>query len=56
MSKISTWLSRQIGSLMLATAKVEQNALSQEGQSLGTEASKFQRHSQGTLADDLVKC
>ena len=54
MSKISTWLSRQIGSLMLATAKVEQNALSQEGQSLGTEASKFQRHSQGTLADDLV--
>ena len=54
MSKISTWLNRQIGSLMLATAKVEQNALSQEGQSLGTEASKFQRHSQGTLADDLV--
>jgi len=54
MSKVSTWLSRQIGSLMLATAKVEQNALSQEGQSLGTEASKFQRHSQGTLADDLV--
>lgn len=54
MSKISKWLSRQIGSLMLATAKVEQNALSQEGQSLGTEASKFQRHSQGTLADDLV--
>ena len=54
MSKISKWLSRQIGSLMLATAKVEQNALSQEGQSLGTETSKFQRHSQGTLADDLV--
>lgn len=54
MSKISKWLSKQIGALMLATAKVEQNALSQEGQSLGNEASKFQRHSQGTLADDLV--
>lgn len=54
MSKISKWLSRQIGSLMLATAKVEQNALSQEGQALGTESSKFQRHTQGTLADDLV--
>lgn len=54
MGKISKWLSRQIGSIMLATAKVEQNALSQEGQALGNESSKFQRHSQGTLADDLV--
>ncbi len=53
MSKISKWLSKQIGALMLATAKVEQNALSQEGQSLGQESGKFQRHSQGTLADDL---
>lgn len=53
MSKISKWLNRQIGAVMLATAKVEQNALSQEGQSLSAENGKFQRHSQGTLADDL---
>ena len=53
MSKISKWLNRQIGAVMLATAKVEQNALSQEGQSLSAENGKFQRHTQGTLADDL---
>ena len=53
MSKISKWLSKQIGALMLATAKVEQNALGQEGQTLSTENGKFQRHTQGTLADDL---
>ena len=53
MSKISKWLSKQIGALMLATAKVEQNALGQEGQTLSTENGKFQRYTQGTLADDL---
>lgn len=54
MGKFSKWLNKHIGSFMLATAKVEQNALSQEGETLSNNSGKYQRHSKGTLADDLI--
>ena len=47
------WFKKQIGAFMLATSKVEQNALSQDGELLSNETTKHQRHNQGTLADDL---
>lgn len=50
---MKNWFKKQIGAFMLATSKVEQNALSQDGETLSNETSKHQRHNQGTLADDL---
>ena len=50
---LKNWFKKQIGAFMLATSKVEQNALSQEGETLSNETSKHQKHNQGTLADDL---
>ena len=50
---MKNWFKKQIGAFMLATSKVEQNALSQDGETLSNETSKHQRHNQGTLLDDL---
>ena len=50
---MKNWIKKQIGAFILATSKVEQNALSQEGDTLSNETIKHQRHNQGTLLDDL---
>jgi len=50
---MKNWVKKQIGAFMLATSKVEQNALSQDGELLSNETTKHQRHNQGTLLDDL---
>jgi len=47
------WFKKQIGALMLATSKVEENTLSQGGETLSNESMKHQRHNQGSLMDDL---
>jgi len=39
--------------LSLAIGNVEKNTLGQEGETLSTDVAKFQRHTQGTLADSL---
>lgn len=54
-SKLADWLRRQVVGFMVATGKVAENALNQEGQSLGEETKMQQRVKQGTLSDDLMR-
>jgi hypothetical protein len=55
MNKISNWFKRQAAAITIATANMEKNALGQESIDLGADTGKYQRHSQGTLADSLVR-
>lgn len=48
------WLKRQIARFMISTANVEKNTFGQSGQTLESDISKVQRHTQGQLADSLV--
>ena len=43
-----------MATVSLAMANVEKNALSQNGETLSTDTAKFQRHTQGQLADSLI--
>ena len=54
MKKIKRWFANKMATLSLAMANVEKNALGQMGESLSTDISKFQRHTQGQLADSLI--
>lgn len=54
MRKIKNWITNKITTISLATANVEKNALSQVGESLGTDVNHSQRHTQGQLADSLI--
>jgi hypothetical protein len=47
------WFKKQITNLMLATSKVEENTLSQQGDTLSNETMKHQRVNQGSLMDSL---
>jgi len=53
-SKLGKWLKRQFIGIVLATGKVGENALNQEGTSLGEETKMQQSIKQGTLSHDLI--
>lgn len=48
------WLKRKIGTITLALSNVEKGALSQTGELMSTDIQKYQRHTQGQLADSLI--
>lgn len=48
------WLQKQIARFMISTANVEKNAFGQNKETLESDVSKVQRHTQGQLADSLV--
>ena len=48
------WFKTQIARFMISTANVEKNAFGQSGETLESDVSKVQRHTQGQLADSLV--
>jgi len=47
------WLKRKMTAIAIATAAVEESTLKQTGDDVGETTGKFQRHNQGSLADDL---
>lgn len=51
---IKKWLAKKVGMLSLALSNVEKNALSQIGESLGSDVNQTRRMTQGQLADSLV--
>ena len=53
MKKLKNWFRQKMALLSLAMSNVEKNALGQQGETLNTDISKFQRHTQGQLADSL---
>ena len=48
------WLQKQIARFMISTANVEKNAFGQTKETLESDVSKVQRHTQGQLADSLI--
>jgi hypothetical protein len=54
MKKIKRWFAGKMATISLAMANVEKNALGQMGETLSTDTAKFQRHTQGQLADSLI--
>jgi hypothetical protein len=50
---IGRWINRKLAILSLAMGRVEKNAFSQSGEVLTNNMSQEQRHTQGTVADDL---
>lgn len=48
------WFKTQIARFMISTANVGKNAFGQSGETLESDVSKVQRHTQGQLADSLV--
>ena len=54
MEKIKKWFAGKMATISLAMANVEKNALGQMGETLSTDTAKFQRHTQGQLADSLI--
>ncbi len=52
--KFKNWLTKQIARLLFSTSNVEKNIFGQSGETLETDISKHQRHTQGMLADSLV--
>lgn len=54
MKKIKRWFANKMATISLAMANVEKNALGQMGETLSTDTAKFQRHTQGQLADSLI--
>jgi hypothetical protein len=53
LNKIKDWANRKMAMLSLAMSNVEKNTLGQSGDPLSTDTAKFQRHTQGQLADSL---
>jgi hypothetical protein len=53
LSKFKDWASRKMAMVSLAMANVEKNSLGQSAEPLSTDITKFQRHTQGQLADSL---
>lgn len=53
LNKIKDWANRRMAMLSLAMSNVEKNTLGQSGDPLSTDTAKFQRHTQGQLADSL---
>ena len=51
---IKKWGSSKLAMLSLAMANVEKNSLGQSAEPLSTDTAKFQRHTQGQLADSLI--
>ena len=51
--KLTNWVKRKMAMIALAMSKVEKNAFSQSGEELTNNMSQEQRHTQGTVADDL---
>lgn len=51
---VINWVKRQVARFMVSTANVEKNAFGQSGETLESDVSKVQRHTQGQLADSLV--
>jgi len=54
MKKIKRWFVSKMATISLAMANVEKNALGQSAEPLSTDTAKFQRHTQGQLADSLI--
>lgn len=52
--KITNWFKRLVTRIMISTANVEKNAFGQTRETLESDISKVQRHTQGQLADSLV--
>lgn len=52
---IINWIRKQATALTLAMSNVEKNAFSQNGEQLGQNVALERKHSQGTLADDLLR-
>lgn len=50
---LGKWLKRKMAAIAIATASVEESALKQTGNDVGETTGKYQRHNQGSLADDL---
>lgn len=55
MSKMKKWFKDKVVTMAIALSNVEKNVLGQEGKSLGESSNTEARHSQGTLADSLVR-
>ena len=51
--KIKDWFNRKLAILSLAMGNVEKNAFSLTGEAFATNTTQQQRHTQGTVADDL---
>lgn len=51
--KLTNWVKRKMAIIALAMSKVEKNAFSQSGEELTNNMSQEQRHTKGTVADDL---
>ena len=51
---IRNWLANQIARFMISTSNVEKNAFGQTKETLESDVSKAQRHTQGQLADSLI--
>ena len=54
LNKIKKWGASKLATISLAMANVEKNSLGQTAEPLSTDTAKFQRHTQGQLADSLV--
>ncbi len=54
MIALKKWFKNKLTALMLSFSNVEKNALGQLGETLSTDIDKYQRHTQGQLADSLV--
>ena len=54
LNKLKDWTSRKMAMISLAMANVEKNSLSQSAEPLATDTAKFQRNTQGQLADSLI--
>ena len=53
MKKLKNWFRQKMALLSLAMSNVEKNALGQQKETLESDVSKVQRHTQGQLADSL---
>ena len=51
---IKNWFTKQIARIMFSFSNVEKNAFGQSGETLESDITKHQRHTQGMLADSLV--
>lgn len=54
MKKLINTLTKKIGTATLALSNVEKNALNQTGELMSTDTHKFQKHTQGQVADSLI--
>jgi hypothetical protein len=54
LNKLKRWGASKLATISLAMANVEKNSLGQSAEPLSTDTAKFQRHTQGQLADSLI--